>query len=70
VCGVVGPNGAGKTSLFNCVSGLYRPDSGQILIGGADALRLAPHQRIPHGVTLADQGAFAKPGTRVLWTTD
>jgi branched-chain amino acid transport system ATP-binding protein len=30
VCGLVGPNGAGKTSLFNCVSGHYRPDSGAI----------------------------------------
>ena len=28
--GIIGPNGAGKTTLFNVVSGVYRPDSGQI----------------------------------------
>jgi len=27
---VIGPNGGGKTSLLNCVSGLYRPQSGSI----------------------------------------
>ncbi len=27
---VIGPNGAGKTTLFNCISGLYKPDKGNI----------------------------------------
>lgn len=36
---IIGPNGAGKTSLLNCVSGLYRPQSGRILLhGGAGAV--------------------------------
>lgn len=43
VCGLVGPNGAGKTSLFNCISGLYRPDSGAIELDGEDLLRRPPH---------------------------
>lgn len=30
VTGVIGPNGAGKTTLFNCISGLYIPDAGDI----------------------------------------
>jgi branched-chain amino acid transport system ATP-binding protein len=31
---IIGPNGAGKTSLINVISGIYRPDSGRIWIGG------------------------------------
>jgi len=31
---VIGPNGAGKTTLFNCISGLYKPDRGEIVFKG------------------------------------
>jgi branched-chain amino acid transport system ATP-binding protein len=34
VLGLIGPNGAGKTSLFNLISGLFRPDSGRIYLQG------------------------------------
>ena len=30
ILGIIGPNGAGKTTLLNCISGLYRPDAGDI----------------------------------------
>jgi len=33
---IIGPNGAGKTTIFNCISGIYRPDEGRILFGGKD----------------------------------
>jgi branched-chain amino acid transport system ATP-binding protein len=36
---VIGPNGAGKTSLLNCISGLYRPQSGAIRLFDGDAAR-------------------------------
>jgi branched-chain amino acid transport system ATP-binding protein len=36
IFGLVGPNGAGKTSLFNCISGHYRPSSGSIKIDGLE----------------------------------
>ena len=47
---VIGPNGAGKTSLFNCVSGVYRPQSGAILLDGHDITRVAPHRIAARGV--------------------
>jgi branched-chain amino acid transport system ATP-binding protein len=33
---IIGPNGAGKSSLFNCISGLYRADSGSIVFEGRE----------------------------------
>ena len=34
ILGLIGPNGAGKTTLFNCLSRLYQPSSGDILMEG------------------------------------
>lgn len=34
ICGLIGPNGAGKTSLLHLILGLYRPDSGEIIVDG------------------------------------
>lgn len=39
---VIGPNGSGKTTMFNCVSGLYRPDQGRVLFQGRNLLGLSP----------------------------
>ncbi|MEE2960854.1 MAG: ABC transporter ATP-binding protein [Myxococcota bacterium] len=47
---VIGPNGAGKTSLFNCISGLYRPQKGSIHFDGRNIGPLPPHEIARLGV--------------------
>lgn len=43
ILGLIGPNGAGKTTMFNCLSRLYTPNSGDIAFEGKSILKLAPH---------------------------
>ena len=50
VAAVIGPNGAGKTSLFNCISGLYQPQEGEILFDGKALRGLAPYEIAANGV--------------------
>jgi branched-chain amino acid transport system ATP-binding protein len=47
---VIGPNGAGKTSLFNCISGVYPPTSGEILLRGSKISDLKPHEIAKEGI--------------------
>ncbi|NLC27751.1 MAG: ABC transporter ATP-binding protein [Campylobacteraceae bacterium] len=44
IYGIIGPNGAGKTTLFNCVTGIYTPEEGQILWKGKEIKGTAPHK--------------------------
>ncbi|MDA8813224.1 ABC transporter ATP-binding protein [Candidatus Actinomarina sp.] len=39
---IIGPNGAGKTSIFNCISGIYRPTSGIVKIFDQDIKTMRP----------------------------
>jgi branched-chain amino acid transport system ATP-binding protein len=41
---LVGPNGSGKTTLLNCISGLYRPNTGSIQLNGRSITGLPPHK--------------------------
>jgi branched-chain amino acid transport system ATP-binding protein len=48
--GLIGPNGSGKTTTVNVLSGLYRPDGGEIRLRGQRTDRLRPHQITACGV--------------------
>lgn len=50
ITGIIGPNGAGKTTIFNVVTGVYTPTSGQIRFMGQDIVPLRAHQIIRLGV--------------------
>lgn len=65
ICGIIGPNGAGKTSLFNCLSRLYTPQSGTILLNGQDTLALPQHRMIELGVGRTFQNVALFPGMTV-----
>jgi len=48
--GIIGPNGAGKTTLFNLLSGLARPTSGRVELGGRDVTDTPPFARARAGL--------------------
>ena len=42
--GIIGPNGAGKTTIFNTISGVYKPDRGQVFLDGKDITNLEQYK--------------------------
>jgi len=47
---IIGPNGAGKTSIFNCISGIYRPTSGTVSYGNNKINELRPDEVASLGI--------------------
>ena len=47
---LIGPNGAGKTSILNCISGLYRPQEGAIILEDGSGARHSLHRLPPHRI--------------------
>ena len=59
--GLLGENGAGKTTLMNILSGLYRPDSGQILVDGEPRAFHDPAEAIHAGIGMVHQHFMLVP---------
>jgi branched-chain amino acid transport system ATP-binding protein len=50
VSGLIGPNGAGKTTVFNVITRLYTPDSGEVELDGTTLLGTPPHGVVRRGI--------------------
>ena len=66
ITAVIGPNGAGKTSLFNTISGFYKPASGAIRFKGEDITRVPAPQRAKLGLGRSFQNIALFRGMTVL----
>ncbi|MEE9297787.1 MAG: ABC transporter ATP-binding protein [Acidimicrobiia bacterium] len=63
---IIGPNGSGKTSIFNCISGVYRPQEGSIDFRGRSLLRMKPNKIADLGVARTFQNIELFPQLTVL----
>ncbi len=63
--GLLGPNGAGKTTCFYMITGLVRPDVGQIMLDGEDITRLPMYRRARLGIGYLPQEASIFRGMTV-----
>ena len=55
IASLIGPNGAGKTTLFNILTGIYRPDEGQIVFAGRSLVGLTPDKITAAGISRSFQ---------------
>ncbi len=63
---IIGPNGAGKTTFFNCVTGFYRPETGEILFNGRSLVGLLPDRIVRFGITRTYQNIRLFPNLTAL----
>src|SRR5262249_16383534 len=63
---LIGPNGAGKTTIFNLISGVYRPDLGEIRLEGRDISTIASRKRVGLGVARSFQNIRLMPHLSVV----
>ncbi len=65
IAALLGPNGAGKTTLLKAASGLLRPTTGTVVLGGVDVTRATPAARARHGLCLIPEGRGVFPSLTV-----
>jgi branched-chain amino acid transport system ATP-binding protein len=66
IVGLIGPNGAGKTTFFNCLTGLYKPDRGNVSFRGQDISRMPTHRRTALGIGRTWQNLGVVPTLSVI----
>lgn len=66
ITAIIGPNGAGKTSLFNAISGFYKPHTGRVSFEGRDITREPAHRRASLGLARTFQNVALFRGLTVL----
>jgi branched-chain amino acid transport system ATP-binding protein len=66
ICGLIGPNGAGKTTMFNVVSRIYDPTSGDLVYDGKDLIAMPAHRISQVGVYRTFQNLALWRGMTVL----
>lgn len=66
ILGLIGPNGAGKTTMFNCISRLYTPNSGEIIFDNTPVLSRKPHEMAGLGMGRTFQNVALFPRLTVL----
>ncbi len=64
--GLIGPNGAGKTTVFNMVTGVYQPTSGNIAFGGKPTAGLKPFELTERGIARTFQNIRLFPSLTVF----
>jgi branched-chain amino acid transport system ATP-binding protein len=63
---IIGPNGAGKTTFFNCITGFYRPEAGEILFNNHLLVGLLPDQIVRLGISRTYQNIRLFPNLTAI----
>jgi ABC-type branched-subunit amino acid transport system ATPase component len=66
ILSIIGPNGAGKSTLFNVITGVYKPDAGEIWFRDRSIVGLAPFQVTTLGIARTFQNVHLFPQMTVL----